>query len=199
MFLRINEARELGREYTRRAGFTKAADSILVEKSEFSVLKKYDVFLSHSYNDAEVILGVAKFIENQGKTVYVDWIEDRGLDRKNITAKTADLLRLRMRASKTLIYASTESAMRSKWMPWELGYFDGYKPDMVSILPLVENSDSEWKGQEYLGLYPLVDRLEYSGARTPFVVKKDKSAQRISDFGSSASYFWKDSYGRASL
>jgi hypothetical protein len=199
MFLRIDEARELGRQYRRGMGFTKTADSILVEKSEFSLLKKYDVFLSHSYSDADVILGVAKFIENQGKTVYVDWIEDRGLDRSAVTAKTADLLRIRMRASSSLIYASSDNATKSKWMPWELGYFDGLKPEMVSILPLVENSDSEWKGQEYLGLYPVIDRLEYSGARIPFVVRKDKTAQKISDFGSSKSYVWRDVYGRATL
>jgi hypothetical protein len=144
-------------------------------------------------------LGVARFIEDQGRTVYVDWIEDPGLDRKNVTAKTADLLRIRMRTSSSLIYASSDSATKSKWMPWELGYFDGQKPEMVSILPLVEKSDSEWKGQEYLGLYPVVDRLEYSGRRVPFVVRKDKRAQKISDFGSSTSYVWKDEYGRATL
>ena len=44
-------------------------------------------------------------------------------------------------------------------MPWELGYFDGFKPSFVWILPLVVSYDSEFKGQEYLGLYPTVDKL----------------------------------------
>jgi hypothetical protein len=44
-------------------------------------------------------------------------------------------------------------------MPWELGYFDGFKPMFVWILPLVMDYDSEFKGQEYLGLYPTVDKL----------------------------------------
>jgi hypothetical protein len=42
-------------------------------------------------------------------------------------------------------------------MPWELGYFDGFKPGYVWILPLVMDYDSEFKGQEYLGLYPTVE------------------------------------------
>ena len=44
-------------------------------------------------------------------------------------------------------------------MPWELGYFDGFKPHQVWILPLVSASDSEFEGQEYLGLYPTVDKI----------------------------------------
>ena len=44
-------------------------------------------------------------------------------------------------------------------MPWELGYFDGLRPRQVWILPLVANSDGEFKDQEYLGLYPSVEKL----------------------------------------
>ena len=44
-------------------------------------------------------------------------------------------------------------------MPWELGYFDGFKPTQVWILPLVASADSEFENQEYLGLYPPVEKL----------------------------------------
>ncbi len=44
-------------------------------------------------------------------------------------------------------------------MPWELGYFDGFKPSYVWILPLVSAYDSEFNGQEYLGLYPPLEKL----------------------------------------
>lgn len=43
-------------------------------------------------------------------------------------------------------------------MPWELGYFDGRKPVRVAILPLPSSSYSSFVGQEYLGLYPNVER-----------------------------------------
>jgi hypothetical protein len=40
-----------------------------------------------------------------------------------------------------------------------LGYFDAFTPSHVWILPLVAESDSEFKGQEYLGLYPPLEKL----------------------------------------
>ena len=79
----------------------------------------FDVFLSHSYDDAEVILGVKKIMESIGLKVYVDWIDDAGLDRGNVTRKTAAILRMRMRNSSSLVYAHSESSGDSKWMPWE--------------------------------------------------------------------------------
>jgi hypothetical protein len=44
-------------------------------------------------------------------------------------------------------------------MPWELGYFDGLKAEHVWILPLVANSDGEFQRQEYLALYPSIEKL----------------------------------------
>jgi len=194
----VSEARQAASVKVRDAHhLRKSASDVLNESVNFAEGKHFDVFLSHSFHDAEVILGVKAIIEAQGKSVYVDWVEDKQLDRKNVTAVTADVLRRRMRSCSSLIYASSSSAETSKWMPWELGYFDGYKPGMVSILPLVDRDDAEWKGQEYLGLYPVIDRLEHSGSRQPFVVKRDKSAQRLSRFGESDSYIWKDVYGKA--
>lgn len=106
-----------------------------------------------------MILGVKKIIEALGLSVYVDWIDDPGLDRGEVTRKTAAILRTRMRASRSLVYAHSPSSGESKWMPWELGYFDGFKPGCLWILPLVANYDSEFSGQEYLGLYPTVDKI----------------------------------------
>lgn len=197
MFLKIEEARQLGIRYRQSRGVTKSA-SILQDSVDFAEGKSYDIFLSHSFADADIVLGVYAFLTTAGKTVYVDWIEDKGLDRTKVTSETADILRRRMRASSSLVYASSEKAAQSRWMPWELGYFDGFKPNMVSILPLVSASDSEWTGQEYLGLYPVVDQLLLSGVHTPFIVRKDKTAQQLKNFGNSGTGFnWKDQYGRA--
>jgi hypothetical protein len=119
----------------------------------------FDVFLSHSYDDANTILGVKKLIEALGLSVYVDWIDDPELDRSTVTRGTAEVLRHRLNLSKSLVYAHSANTPNSKWMPWELGYFDGRKPKYVWILPLVNKDDSEYTGQEYLGLYPTVDKL----------------------------------------
>lgn len=157
-YLRIAEARAAGQR--ARGYFQKSATQILGEESRrFTSTSQYDVFLSHSYDDAEVILGVKSIIEELGLTVYVDWIDDAGLDRSRVTVKTAEILRVRMRASSCLVYAHSPNASDSVWMPWELGYFDRFRPMFVWILPLVVEYDSEFKGQEYLGLYPTVDKL----------------------------------------
>jgi hypothetical protein len=44
-------------------------------------------------------------------------------------------------------------------MPWEVGFFDGYKPHHVWILPLVVDFDTEFTNREYLGLYPRLENL----------------------------------------
>lgn len=156
-FLRMSEARAAA---GARAYNLRAAEQALAEQARaFSPSKRYDVFLSHSYQDADVILGVKAIIESLGLTVYVDWVDDGGLDRSKVTVKTAEILRVRMRQSSSMVYVHSAQSPDSKWMPWELGYFDGFKPSFVWILPLVVSSDSEFQGQEYLGLYPTIDKL----------------------------------------
>jgi len=115
--------------------------------------KIYDIFLSHSSNDARIVAGLKLEIEDLGYSVYVDWIEDPLLNRASVTKATAVLLQMRMKQCKSLIYAFSENAANSKWMPWELGYFDGIK-GTVAVLPIIkENGRQSFKGTEYLGLY----------------------------------------------
>src|SRR4051812_30000041 len=77
----------------------------------------FDVFLSHSSLDAEIILGVKTLLEGEGLRVYVDWVEDPQLDRSHVTPATADLLRVRIRHSHSLVFATSETSSQSKWMP----------------------------------------------------------------------------------
>ena len=157
-YLRLAEAKAAG--MATRSKLQKSAPQLLKENAQaFSRQVAYDIFLSHSYDDAEAILGVKIILESLGLKVYVDWIDDPKLNRQTVNAATASLLRERMRSAASLIYVHTSNSADSVWMPWELGYFDGFKPKFVWILPLVVASDSEFKGQEYLGLYPTVDKL----------------------------------------
>lgn len=117
---------------------------------------RFDIFLSHASRDAELILGVKAILEGSGFKVYVDWIDDAHLDRVRVTKETADLLRRRMKQSSSLLWVATDAASQSKWMPWELGYFDGFRSNHVAILPLVDSATSSFEGQEYLALCPLV-------------------------------------------
>lgn len=118
----------------------------------------FDIFLSHSSKDKQLILGVKQLIEDSGYSVYIDWVDDPQLDRANVNVQTADVLRTRMKQSKFLVYVDSNNATTSKWMPWELGYFDGYKPNKIGILPIRHNSEGSYIGQEYLDLYPKLEK-----------------------------------------
>ena len=134
-------------------------ESIKIAKSLTD--KVYDIFLSHSFLDSAQILVIKNDIEELGFTVYVDWIEDSQLDRNNVNRNTALLIKMRMKKCKSLFFATTENYSQSKWMPWELGLFDGLK-EKVAILPVLQESFSSFKGSEYLELYPYVDKAIFN-------------------------------------
>lgn len=126
-----------------------------VDKSEL----KFDIFLSHSFLDREEVLGLYRELTDMGFSVYVDWIVDPELDRSNVTKATAELIRNRMKNSKSLLLAISTNAEMSKWMPWELGFVDG-KTSRCAIVPVSTDNLNlySFNRVEYLKLYPYVQR-----------------------------------------
>lgn len=160
--------------------FTKTASQILNESAmEFSVTKTYDIFLSHSYSDADEILRVKRMLESYNYSVYVDWVDDAQLNRNMVTTKTAELLKERMNTSTSLVYVTSENSSDSKWMQWELGYFDALK-QKVAILPILADNSKGFKGLEYLGLYPYVDRATFDGTSKQALWVNDDNRTYIS-------------------
>ena len=138
------------------AGEVEYAKDKLVESGKaFLNTENYDVFLSHSYDDARLVKIIKEMIEELGFKVYVDWIEDDHLDRGNVTSETAAILRSRMDRCLSLIYMTSQSAENSLWMPWELGYMDA-NTGRVAVAPILDE-DEDFEGREYLGLYPYLD------------------------------------------
>lgn len=153
----LTEGRVRAAARATRVRVQKAARTILSEAATTD-RTSFDIFLSHAIADAEIVLGTRTILERFGYSVYVDWLVDTELDRSSVTPDTAAHLKWRMHQCNTLLYLSTENAPASKWMPWELGYFDAYSDGRVAILPIVEDDGEErFRGQEYLGLYPYVD------------------------------------------
>jgi hypothetical protein len=134
---------------------TKSADVILLDQSRASATT-FDVFLSHSFMDATLILGLLALLTKHGIKTYVDWIVDPQLDRNQVSSATAERVRERMRRCGALLYAHSNNAATSKWMPWELGYFDGFR-STVAIVPIAQVDTETFSGREYLGLYPYID------------------------------------------
>lgn len=116
--------------------------------------KTYDIFLSHSSDDARKVAGLKLSLEDLGYSVYVDWIDDKKLDRSHVTKATATTLKKRMDKCNSLFFAFSENSSGSIWMPWELGYFDG-KKQKAAVLPILNSNEitEEYIGAEYLGIY----------------------------------------------
>ena len=135
------EARKAAQQSTR--GNRSPREALNEIQKNYKDSDRFDTFLSHAMVDAELVLGIKVLLEAEGQKVYVDWIDDQALERDHVTAKTADMLRKRMRQSNSMLYLATENAPKSKWMPWELGYLDGrHEQSKVAICPIAAGAGS---------------------------------------------------------
>jgi len=156
-YLKESEVRAAALEVRLRKSLTSATVILKEATAKAAATDKFDVFLCHSIRDADLVLGAKQVLELQNLTVYVDWIVDPKLDRSQVTAKTAQVLRRRMKNSRALFYLYSENSTQSRWMPWELGYFDGSN-GAVAILPIEPDGHHlNFAKEEYLGLYPKVE------------------------------------------
>lgn len=138
--------------------FDSSEDVLNSQIQRLSETRQYDIFLSHSYLDAKLLLGVKALFEQHGYITYIDWINDQQLSRGDVTSHTARTLRARISNCKSLLYISSDNSANSKWMPWELGYADALNKK-VAICPVTEERRFNFHGTEYLGLYPYVEFL----------------------------------------
>ncbi len=161
----------------------KSFDESLAKLDSINSSKEFDIFLSHRFINSEEILILKNELETYFKcTTYIDWIDDSEISRDNVNKKTAETLKKRMNQCKSLVFAYSKSSTTSKWMPWELGFFDGSK-GLVVILPIVDKptNDNSFIGQEYLGLYPYITKdFNLSGLYELNVNEPD--SKRITEF-----------------
>ncbi|MDM1521567.1 toll/interleukin-1 receptor domain-containing protein [Myroides odoratimimus] len=137
--------------------FYSETQRIINESKEYTT---FDIFLSHCFLDKEVVKGLFLDLTSQGYKVYVDWIIDPHLDRSNVTKESAEHIRNRMKSSKSLLLAISVNTTTSKWIPWELGFVDGYT-NKCAVIPVYENHynmPESYSGFEYLKLYPYIKK-----------------------------------------
>ncbi len=132
----------------------------LLEEKSFDEAESYDLFVSHSFKDKDLVIGLRYKFKQCGYKAYVDWIDDHTLDRKAVTPRTAEIIRNRLDHCQGLAYVATANSTSSKWCPWELGLADG-KIGRACILPVMDES---FKGSEYLGLYPYMEYAKVSNS-----------------------------------
>lgn len=159
----------------RNAYFLRKSEDLILESvTAATSADHFNMFLSHTIRDAEIVLGMKEIFAEMGYRVYIDWIDDPQLDRRSVNKTTAKKIRSRMQQCDSLFFVTTQNSADSKWMPWECGYFDGIK-SKVAIAPVVSySSDEIYRGQEYLGLYPYCQKSKSQGGKELLYIHEDE-------------------------
>lgn len=115
----------------------------------------YDIFLSHSSADSDLVARARSGLAELGYSVFLDSEALPAVRPEQVTRETAQALRDAMRKCSSLIYLISEKSAESRWMPWELGFFDGFC-GRVFVYPCDANAARHARGREYLKIYPVV-------------------------------------------
>ena len=163
--------------------FRKSLDQVLLEASVAQESRdSFDIFLSHAIRDKTTVVGAKRLIEKSGRSVYVDWLVDPALDRTQVSGHTAHVLRTRMGQCTSLLYMYSRHSQSSRWMPWELGYFDGRNGN-VAVLPILPDQGAlDFEREEYLQLYPKADFAGLGTAGSSIRINKAERVERSTDF-----------------
>lgn len=149
------EASEFHDLYVKTAAVELIADNL----AGFVANKEFDVHLCHAFLDALEAKTLRDWLAAEGLSVYVDRMDDATVNEEQASPMRRDLLAERFKNCKAIVFVTSEDWTHSVWMPWHMGYFDalGYK---VAVLPIHDGEldKAEFKGQEYLGIYPYIDR-----------------------------------------
>ena len=151
--------------YFYRGNFKKYSNSVYIHDGRVmlnemyhSDRKKTTVFFSHKHSDLEELRQIIGFLE---KEYDIDgYIDSKDRDMPNhISEETALRLKTKIKMYEKFILLATNDAIKSCWCNWELGLGDAYKyKDNIAIFP-VNDFGSEYKGNEYLEIYPhIVER-----------------------------------------
>ncbi len=112
----------------------------------------YDFFVSHSSADSNIAYGLYRELVKKDFVVFMDSINEKDTNIEQIASN----LKNAMNKSIYVLYLHSHNAQKSKWTPWEIGYFDARKgKDKVFIMPVLDDNKSiaTYEGQEYLKMY----------------------------------------------
>lgn len=125
---------------------------------------KPTVFLSHKHSDLEDLQGVMGMLQKIGAKIYIDSMDNKM--PKQTSGETAQRIKEVIKYCNKFILLATDKAIESYWCNWELGIGDTHKYiKHIAILPMKEKDsyDHNYKGNEYMQIYPSIDYENGSG------------------------------------
>ena len=104
------------------------------------------------------VLGVTTYIQYEKvKSLNIELSISKSNEKAFIEENNE--LKEAMNNSEYILYAHTHNSINSKWVPWELGYFDSNKgKDKILVMPIInEYGKAKYVGQEYLTQYKEIE------------------------------------------
>ncbi|MFH1051037.1 MAG: toll/interleukin-1 receptor domain-containing protein [bacterium] len=109
------------------------------------------IFLSHSHLDKELAKGLKNYLYSLNINLYIDWLDSSM--PPNTNKETAEKIKKKIIECDHFMLLATNNAIKSRWVPWELGIADIAKTsNNISLIPIV-NENEVFLGSEYLTLY----------------------------------------------
>lgn len=128
------------------------------------------VFISHHKNDKEIAKKIAEYIYASGVDIYFDEF-DNSINKDNPDSVVNAIKRGINRSSHMLCILSKD-ALRSKWMPWEIGY--GY--DRLLVAGVIIKGLSYSVLPEYLQIVPIIQGTNTLNAYISDLANRDESS-----------------------
>ena len=125
---------------------------------------KPTIFVSHKHDDLTDLRGIMGMLQGLGAKIYIDSM-DNGMPGQT-SGETAMRIKEVIKFSNKFVLLATNKAIESFWCNWELGIGDTHKYiDHIAIVPMKEKGEynSQYKGNEYLQIYPSIDFEDGTG------------------------------------
>lgn len=118
------------------------AEKLKTTDKSIQKIKKYDLFISHSYLDREIVLKIVRKMNSCGLNCYVDWTADSNfLKRSLVSDFTKEVLKTRMKNSKKLLYVSSSNSRASSWVDFELNYYQNEVKNEIYMI-IIDGEDA---------------------------------------------------------
>lgn len=148
--LRKNFSGKKKQYMTEKSTFVGSPESLAKKLSNndksIQKLKKYDLFISHSYLDREIVLDIVRKINNCGLNCYVDWTADSDfLKRSLVSDFTKEVLKARMINSQKLLFLSSSNSRVSSWVDFELKYYQEQVQNEIYMIVLDGEDTHDFK------------------------------------------------------